>query len=90
MFSEDFPWIFSDLCPFIADFHEDPLFQIRREEQAAKESMRSNPLILVRTKIGPPHRSLGIPRKIYFYILFGIFFVFFWIFLVFSGFLVKY
>jgi len=27
---------------------EDPLFQIRREEQAAKESMMSNPLILAR------------------------------------------
>lgn len=29
---------------------EDPLFQIRREEQAAKDSMMSNPLILARLK----------------------------------------
>merc|ERR1719316_776375 len=29
---------------------EDPLFQIRREEQAAKESMMQNPLILARLK----------------------------------------
>merc|ERR1719502_2563693 len=29
---------------------EDPLFQIRRQEQAAKESMMQNPLILARLK----------------------------------------
>merc|ERR1712110_1251993 len=29
---------------------EDPLFQIRREEQAARESMMQNPLIIARLK----------------------------------------